>query len=313
MDTKMQIVEDIMNALLNITLIDYVEGGSNSKDGKTIEFKHNHNQLVNAVIRNVSPLCSRDWEDFTIIRDESIATIWQTMNKISHDFTESELLDIFRDMDKKELPITHKFFSATYKLSCLTTKCQLSGHRRSSGTMVPAFSNVEYNDEALNSIGIATDEHTEANICFFLRWFEQNKESILTRRQLEFLNDESTVSDKNISSYKKRIYNATITAFQKEFTDTDNRINELQDQVKTIERILESKDFPAQIIKYRDKSYINDALTSYVDLPIMQRFNRGDYSPEVLKQYRVSLFKALNNINNLLNQMQNSEGTREDV
>ena len=313
MDTKMQIVEDIMNALLNITLIDYVEGGSNSKDGKTIEFKHNHNQLVNAVIRNVSPLCSRDWEDFTIIRDESIATIWQTMNKISHDFTESELLDIFRDMDKKELPITHKFFSATYKLSCLTTKCALSGHRRSSGTMVPAFSNVEYNDEALNSIGVATDEHTEANICFFLRWFEQNKESILTRRQLEFLNDESTVSDKNISSYKKRIYNATLTAFQKEFTDTDNRINELQDQIKTIERILESKDFPAQIIKHRDKSYINDALTSYVDLPIMQRFNRGDYSPEVLKQYRVSLFKALNNINNLLNQMQNSEGTREDV
>lgn len=313
MDTKMQIVEDIMNALLNITLIDYVEGGSNSKDGKTIEFKHNHNQLVNAVIRNVSPLCSRDWEDFTIIRDESIATIWQTMNKISHDFTESELLDIYQDMHKKELPITHQFFSATYKLSCLTTKCALSGHRRSSGTMVPAFSNVEYNDEALNSIGIATDEHTEANICFFLRWFEQNKEKFLTRRQLEFLNDESTVSDKNISSYKKRIYNATITAFQKEFTDTDNRINELQDQVKTIERILESKDFPAQIIKHRDRSYILDALTSYVDLPIMQRFNRGDYSPEVLKQYRVSLFKALNNINNLLNQIQNSEGTREDV
>lgn len=313
MDTKMQIVEDIMNALLNITLIDYVEGGSNSKDGKTIEFKHNHNQLVNAVIRNVSPLCSRDWEDFTIIRDESIATIWQTMNKISNDFTESELLDIFRDMDKKELPITHKFFSATYKLSCLTTKCALSGHRRSSGTMVPAFSNVEYNDEALNSIGIATDEHTEANICFFLRWFEQNKETFLTRRQQEFLNDESTVSDKNISSYKKRIYNATITAFQKEFTNTDDRINELQDQIRIIERILESKDFPAQIIKHRDKSYILDPLVTYVDMPIMQRFNRGDYSYEVLKQYRVALFKALNNINKLLEQIQNSEGIREDV
>ncbi len=313
MDTKMQIVEDIMNALLNITLIDYVEGGSNSKDGKTIEFKHNHNQLVNAVIRNVTPLCSRDWEDITIIRDESIATIWQTMNKISSDFTESELLDIYRDMHKKELPITHQFFSATYKLSCLTTKCALSGHRRSSGSMVPAFSNVEYNDEALSSIEIATDENTEADLNFFLQWFSQNKENFLTRRQLEFLNDESTVSDKNISSYKKRIYNATITAFQKEFTDTDNRINELQDQIKTIESILESKDFPAQIIKYRDRSYILDPLTTYVDMPIMQRFNRGDYSYEVLRQYRVALFKALNNINNLLEQIQNSEGTREDV
>jgi hypothetical protein len=235
------------------------------------------------------------------------------MNKISHDFTESELFDIYQDMHKKELPITHQFFSATYKLSCLTTKCQLSGHRRSSGGMIHAYSNVEYTDETLNNIGIATDEHTEANICFFLRWFEQNKKSILTRRQLEFLNDESTVSDKNISSYKKRIYKSTLNAFQKEFTNDNDRINELQNQINTIERILESKDFPAQIIKYRDKSYINDALTSYVDLPIMQRFNRGDYSYEVLKQYRVALFKALNNINKLLEQIQNSEGIREDV
>ena len=106
---------------------------------------------------------------------------------------------------------------------------------------------------------------------------------------------------------RKRIYNNTLTAFQEQFTNDDDKINELQDQIKTIERILESKDFPAQIIKHRDKSYILDPLVTYVDMPIMQRFNRGDYSYEVLKQYRVALFKALNNLNNLLNHAKNKE------
>lgn len=307
--SRKQIVEDIMNNLINITLIDYVEGGSNSKDGKTIDFKHQQHQTVNAIARRCSACCLRDWaNDYTILRDEVVASVFEIITKISEDYSEEELLLILSDLEKKEHGITHSFLVSTFKLGVFYTKKQLSGHRRSGGTLAKTFESVEYNEETLNrSIVEFTPEDVDKDITFFLRWFHSNKDQFLTKKQRDFINDPTVINEKNYSSMRKRIYNNTLTAFQEQFTNDDDKINELQDQIKNIERILESKDFPAQIIKHRDKSYILDPLVTYVDMPIMQRFNRGDYSYEVLKQYRVALFKALNNLNNLLNQAKNKE------
>lgn len=314
-NNKKAIIEDIFNRMVKIQLLDFVDSGSTTKDRKSIDFKYNNHMTVNAIIKKCGPCTLRDYS-FDILRDETYASLYEVMVKISDDFSEDELLQIYQDIDTKKLEITNRFLVSCYKLSVFSVKKNLSGHRRSNHGLLPARDYCEYNEEVLNKNGIdlasSSVEDIDADICFFLRFFHEHKEEFLTRRQIQFINDPSTVSDKNVSSFRKRIYKNTLEAFQKEFTNDDDRINELQDQVKTIERILESKDFPAQIIKFRDRSYINDTLTSYVDLPIMRRFNHGDYSYEVLKQYRVALFKALNNINNLLNKAKNEDG-REDV
>ena len=90
-------------------------------------------------------------------------------------------------------------------------------------------------------------------------------------------------------------------AYKKEFDNcTDDRRNELESQIKTIESILEAEDFAAAYIKHRNKQFIIDAVTN-VDLEILKAFNLGyrNYT-QVIKPLRVCLFKKLSELNALL-------------
>jgi hypothetical protein len=304
---RKQLLEQIMNELVKITLVDYKEEGTNTVDKKNIDFKYHNHMTVNAVIRQAFGLCFRDWNDNTIIRDQVYASIYEVMaTKVANDFTDEELEQIAADIHDKKLAITHSFLASVYKLALLKTKVSLSGHRRSStGKMIPAADSLEFNEDTLtnspdHNYGIVVD-NPEESISFFTQWFNSEKESFLTKKQLQFVEDDSAVESKNKSSYKKRIYTRTTKAYEEQFDCTNDRRNEINTQIKLIEDILESDDFVNQILKYRDKTVINDALTSYVPLEAMRAFNLGYYNyDKVLKHYRVALFKQLNNLNNLL-------------
>jgi hypothetical protein len=306
-----QLLEQIVNELIQIDLVDYYEEHVNSQDKKTIDFKYRNNQTVNAIIKKVFGLAFRDWNDPTIIRDEVYCTVYDIMlNKVAPDFTDEQLEQIAADIHTKELNITHSFLCSIYKLAILKAKCQLSGHRRSStGNMIPAADYIEFNEEALidspdfNS-GLVVDNPDES-ISFFQQFFNENKENFLTRKQLLFIEDDSSVESKNKTSYKKRIYNRTTKAYEEYFGSNNDRLNEIRTNIKLIEDILESDDFVNQILKHRDKTVVNDALTEYVPLEVMRAFNYGYYSyDKVLKYYRIALFKQLNNLNQLLDEKQ---------
>jgi hypothetical protein len=308
---RKQILSQIVNELIQIDLVDYYEEKVNSQDKKTIDFKYRNNQTVNAIIKKVFGLAFRDWNDPTIIRDEVYKSVYEVMaNKVAPDFTDEQLEQIAADIHDKKLNITHSFLSSVYKLAILKAKCQLSGHRRSStGTMIPAADYIEFNEEALidspdfNS-GLVVDNPDE-QISFFTDWFNNEKENFLTRKQLLFIEDDSAVESKNKSSYKKRIYNRTTKAYEEQFHCDDSRINEIKTNIRLIEDILESDDFVASILEYRDKTVINDALTTYVPLEVMRAFNYGYYNyDKVLKYYRIALFQQLNNLNQLLDEKQ---------
>lgn len=302
------IINKIINELVKIEVVDYIEEKVNSQDKKTIDFKYRNHQTVNSIIKNAYGLCFRDWNDTTIIRDEAYASMCEViMKKVAPDFTDEQLEKIAADIHTKELSITHSFLSSVYKLALLKTKCQLSGHRRSSnGTMIPAADYLEFNEEALNNLpeynnGLHIDNPDE-DISFFTNWFNNEKDNFLTKKQLEFIDDDSLVPSKNKSNYKKRIYERTTKAYEKQFDCDDSRTNEIRTNIKLIEKMLESDDFVSEILAYRDKTIINDAFTSYVPLEVMRAFNYGYYSyDKVLKHYRVALFKQLNNLNQLLN------------
>ncbi len=302
-----QIIEQIINELIHIDFIDYIEEKVNSQDKKTIDFKYHNHMTVNAVIKKAFGLCYRDWNDTTIIRDEAYASIYEVMvNKVAPDFTDEQLEQIAADIHTKELSITHSFLASVYKLAVLKTKVNLSGNRRgSNGKMIPAADFIEFNEDTLSEApefnhGLHIDNPDE-DISFFTNWFNNEKDNFLTKKQLEFIEDDSAVESKNKSSYKKRIYNRTTKAYEKQFNCDDSRINEIRTNIKLIEGILESDDFVAEILAYRDKTVINDAFTSYVPLEVMRAFNSG-YRPydKVLKYYRIALFKQLNNLNQLL-------------
>ena len=293
-DNKKQIINDILNELIKINVFEYDE----SKDGKYVDYRYNNEKTLNSIMKKCSGLCLQDYS-YDIIRDETYASSYESMLKIAIDYTEDELILIYKDINNKTLSITNKFMSRVYKLSVFSVKDHLSGYRKTSnGMMYPDI--VEYNDDNVSNIFSDTDTDS-VDIISFLQWFNENKESFLTKKQLMFLEDESIAVRGNASHYRKRIYEATMKAYKAEFDNSeDDRVNELQSQINNIEKVLDAPDFVQAYKKIQDKYYIIDSITEYVSMNTMKSFNTGDTSKQVIKEYRVALFKKLNQLNQLL-------------
>lgn len=293
---KKELIENIINALIKIHVFEL----TNSRDHKLIDYSYKNHQTVNAIIRKCSNLCLHDY-DSLILRDQTYCSLYESILKIAKNYSEDELALIYKDIETKSLTITNQFLSGVYKTTIFSVKSSLSGYRRDGRNgIIPAFSFCEYIEESLNdSIKIVNDEQ-KLDIVFFLSWFESNKTKFLTPKQLAFLENEN-VSKTNKSIYRKRIFTNTMKAYKKEFDNcTDDRRNELESQIKTIESILEAEDFAAAYIKHRNKQFIIDAVTN-IDLEILKAFNLGYRSyTQVIKPLRVCLFKKLSELNALL-------------
>lgn len=295
-NNKKQIINDIVNELIKINVFEY----KNMQDKKVVDYNCKNHQTVNAVIKKCSGLCLRDW-DYSILRDQTYASVFEAISKIAHNYTEAELKLIYSDIHTKKQTITNQFLAGVYKKSIFDVKSKLSGHRKDGKSgMIPAHNYVEYTEENLQSIIEVSDEEQQLDIIFFISWFNQNKESFLTKKQLEFLEDPN-ITKTNKCTYRKRIFENTMKAYQQEFDNCENdRLNELESQIKTIEKILEAEDFAAAYIKHRNKQFIIDAVIK-IDLEILKAFNSGYRSyDKVIKPIRIALFNKLNELNNLL-------------
>jgi hypothetical protein len=300
---KKQLIDNIMQELVKITVVDYKEEGGNSIDKKTVDFKYYNHMTVNAVAKKCYSLCIRDWES-EIIRDETYASIYEILLKVANDYTVEELGQILEDVHTKKLIITNSFLSSVYKLSVFKVKFNLSGFRRGSKGMLPSMNYTEYTEDTLNNYpehnyGLHID-NPEENINFFQRFFNENKEQFLTKKQLAFIEDESQIKGKNRGQYRRRIYDSTLKAYNALFDSDDDRINEIRTQITIIENLLDSENFVQEYIRVRDKSFIIDAITTHVDMPTMKAFNLGNRDNETIKKHRVALFKKLDELNNLL-------------
>lgn len=300
---KKQLIDNIMQELVKITVIDYKEEGGNSIDKKTVDFKYYNHMTVNAVAKKCYGLCIRDWES-DIIRDETYASIYEILLKVANDYTVEELEQILEDVHTKKLIITNSFLSSVYKLSVFKVKFNLSGFRRGSKGMLPSMNYTEYTEDTLNNYpeynyGLHID-NPEEDINFFQRFFNENKEQFLTKKQLAFIEDESQIKGKNRGQYRRRIYDSTLKAYNALFDSDDDRTNEIRTQITIIEDLLDSENFVQEYIRVRDKSFIIDAITTHVDMPTMKAFNLGNRDQGIIKKYRVALFKKLDELNNLL-------------
>lgn len=302
MRTRHDILNNIMEELVDINIVEF----DYAQDKKYVDAKYSNHQTVNAIIKKTTPLCVRDYE-YDIIRDEAYASIYEVMiTKVAPDFTDNQLEQILKDIHTKKLDITNQFLVAIYKLAIFKVKLNLSGHRRSANGMIPAKDELEYSEEIFNSspnynYGLHVD-NPDDDISFFTSWFNENKESFLTDKQLQFVQDDVSIDSKNKSSYKKRIYTKTLKAYQDEFQTNDDRLNEIHTQIAMIENLLNAEDFAKEYLRLRDKSFIIDAMTTHVSLPTLRAFKLGSRDAKVIKEMRVALFKKLNDLNNLITQ-----------
>ena len=83
-----------------------------------------------------------------------------------------------------------------------------------------------------------------------------------------------------------------------------NRQKYLIDNKNILETILDAKheQFKEVFTTYQDNEFIIDVIIDNVPFAIMKKFNitENNIDTEIIKAYRTALFKALNNINNKL-------------
>lgn len=135
----------------------------------------------------------------------------------------------------------------------------------------------------------------------FLNWYNKNKNSILTRKQIMFIEGELDYIDRgNATNMRKRIADRVTKAYTAQYGSASPRIAVLMDQQQTIETILEAKDFKAALLPYMEETFIIDTILDNVSPAAMKEFNTGSVTEWVMKEYRVALFKTLGNIITLL-------------
>lgn len=295
---KKQRLEQITNEMIEILIIDLQEENA-TEDSQTIKFKHYNNEVVSTVLAAAKPKYIKEWPT-DIIRDEVYATVYESMQIISE------------NMELEEITLENPAFTgAVYNMAMLKLKSRLTNRTKETKNGI-----IEMNEIAASQLGTNEDGQaltiedilSGANVYVlmgavdekmnhFIQWFDSNKNKILTKKQRDFLDDQSNYTDKD-KSYKmrKRIAERVARAYEEQYGDVSPRIAVLKDQERILEEILDAKNFRAAYDKYKDESFIIDAIAEYVALEYLQAFNKGNNKPETIRAMRIALYKKLGEI-----------------
>ena len=292
---KKVIIDQLVEEMIQI-LITEVKG--NDK-GTCLIIKHYVNDaLLGGLIKKSKCRYGLDW-DADIIRDQAYASMYESMLKVSQDLDGGDI-----NLDNEE------FRSKSLHLSRILMDESLISRagRDKEGNKIYEFEELidplkdkENGKNALEELlnKQYTGEDSVEN--HFLRWYNKNKDKLLTKKQLQFVNNELIDMDrKNASKIRQRIADRVINAYETEFKKLTDKQAELVDIKRTIESILEAKNFREEYIKHRDIDYIMNNVIDNVSYKSMKAFNEGSNDKAIIKEFRVALYNSLNKINNTL-------------
>lgn len=292
---KKVIIDQLVEEMIQI-LITEIKG--NDK-GTCLVVKHYVNDaLLGGLIKKSKCRYGLDW-DADIIRDQAYASMYESMLKVSQDLDGGDI-----NLDNEE------FRSKSLHLSRILMDESLISRagRDKEGNKIYEFEE-PIDPQADEETGKSRLEELLNKQCtgedgaenHFLRWFHSNKAKILTKKQLAFINNELVDMDrKNVSKIKQRIADRVITAYNNTYNTLTDRQANLLDNKHIIESILDSKNFREEYIKYRDNEYIVDTMINNVSFDTMKKFNTGSNDKQVIREYRVALFKGLAKVNDKL-------------
>ena len=285
--TKKELINNIMDSIVEIRITE-TENAIN-KCNLIVTYKHNKG-LARLVSRSIVKY-SIEWSA-DIIRDQVYATLYESLLKVAENLELEEI-----NIDNMDL-ITPAF--ALTETSLKNTLIPASRKNRK-GEIIEMIEKLIDNEEPEETLEYLLNSKLPAmendKASHFAVWFKDNKEKILTKKQLAFLNNETIDMDRaSACKIRKRIANRIIKAYEEKYAGMNNITASLLDKKETIESILEAKDFRAELLKHMEEDYIIDAIIDNVSIASMKKFNTGSNDEEVLREYRVALFKKLDKL-----------------
>lgn len=296
---KNQVLEQIFNEMIKV---EHVGRG---------HFKYYHKGILSSLVVSCQRKYMVEINDLNIIKDEVYYCVWHAMKKISEDYTVEQLEQILAEykVDSTSL-LVNTFFARVKAYAALDIKKYLINPTKRSST-----------GDYINMITISTDiyefeslfkdfdtiEKPESNN-HFNKWFLENRFSLLTKKQNEYINGENikpdaglTEKDKNnlrVNSWRmrQRISKRVLDKYNSEFP-LDNRAAEIKTQIELLENIL-SGDLVSLVNTYQESDIIIDSIYDYVSKESIVKFNKAVRTNEpvpadVIKEYRTALFKTL--------------------
>lgn len=300
-------LEELTNEMIEILLIDLSEENA-TKDSQTITFKHYNKDIIAKAIAAARPKYLLEWPA-DIIRDEVYATVYESMKIVS------------KDLNMDDINLNNSAFAGpVYNMTMIKIKDKLIPASKRNGREL-----IEMQEIAASQIGTDEDgnaltiedilEGADVHVLMgskaekmnqFLNWFNSNKKDILTKKQIQFLNNELLEQDKRRQSeMRKRISDRVSKAYKEQYGEVSPRVANLKDQERILEEILESKDFRKTYKNYIDEDFIIDAITEYVSLENLRNFNKGSDNPETIKAMRFALYKKLGEVITLIDSAAN--------
>lgn len=290
---KKVIIDQLVEEMIQILITEV----NNTENKSNLIIVHKTHGLVGGLVKKSIGKYSLDWSS-DIIRDQVYASVYEAMTKVSKDFADEDI-----NLNNNE------FKAKVFVLSELLIKENLieRSKRNRDGEIIAEHEEL-VDPQADEETGksrleeLLNEYHSEdQKMNHFLRWFHSNKAKILTKKQLTFINNELVdMEPKAVSNIKKRIADRVITAYNNTYNTLTDRQANLLDNKHIIESILDSKNFREEYIKYIDNEYIINTIVDNVSFDTMRKFNTGSSDKQVIREYRVALFKGLAKVNDKL-------------
>ena len=276
-DRIKEFADIIINKSIEITSYD---------NGNQTLFRYRYNKIINAAMKKNRYKFLHEYDDPSILRDEVIATYYESLIKVAerNDYSEEELELIENDINTEEYELTQEFVSIVQGYINTSLKNNLITSRDTQA-------NTSYVDDILQLI--------EAPY----------QESLIDINDIPFYDSLTPTQQQFIDEYINPVY--------REYRNKEELIAERESVKKTLQRIGErldkmnmplpediindildiedSKKFISAIRANQDKSWFSDIIISYVPAKHRIDFNSNNISNTTLFAYRKALFIALEN------------------
>lgn len=276
-DRIKEFADIIINRSIEITSYD---------NGNQTLFRYRYNKIINAAMKKNRYKFLHEYDDPSILRDEVIATYYESLIKVAerNDYSEEELELIENDINTEEYELTQEFVSIVQGYINTSLKNNLITSRDTQA-------NTSYVDDILQLI--------EAPY----------QESLIDINDIPFYDSLTPTQQQFIDEYINPVYREyrnkeELIAERERVKKTLQRIGERLDKmnmplpediINDILDIEDSKKFISAIRANQDKLWFSDIIISYVPAKHRIDFNSNNISNTTLFAYRKALFIALEN------------------
>lgn len=293
MNNKKEIINTIVSENINIS---YNEIPTQNSSNLKIVYKNS--AYVNGLIKKAICKFSKEWSS-DIIRDNTYYSFYRALLKMAQEFDPNM---IGNDEYMNKVLVLSQLYN---KEDLILVSKKNSDGNMLDDTWEELISPIA-DEEGVNILELLVNQTIDSNnskATHFLNWFNENKNELLTKKQLSYINNELFLKRSTACEMRKRIAERVEKKYTEAYKNMSNRQKYLIDNKCVLEIILSASNdnFKEVFTNYQDNEFIIDVIIDNVPFAIMKKFNTTEnIDTDIIRIYKTALFKALNNINNKL-------------